>query len=543
MIFYYLMHTYNQLVKNQAREKLIKHAIHSLTTSRRDSFLVSKNHLTKITDHFNAQFRAVLGVNHFDFINQYNWQFFGKRNSWCDFYDTICKTKTAGELKVLYLSGPEPYNDIEVLCNEGIRLENIWAIELDKNVYEKAVKSLVDENIHIKLHRGSLAEFFESTNHEFDIIYFDACTPVLSPQQSPLEILKQIFLNKRLTGLSALITNFAEPGTNYNWGEIMATWFAGKESAEVPPEDDGFGMNPGEKSAEYDKYSKHINEHLQSYYDAFLTFFIPTLAAEIIPMWQFASLGSVQNNHLLNEQVLQKELKAIRNFMPDIQSASDFATKVPHYLLAVEAYPLLNWARSVRDYLPNGHILQRFIESNRKKMTIEDAVYICTLLKRFEEADTGFNTFIYNICGDKLRDTLTELDFFDRYMGISCDIPMKNLFIELLIGLYGYPYIAHAGKSLALKYKAKDTWMYSNVYVFDQCRYLYDFMPTLDLWENFFKTLPNQTIVRGCIDGIYRNHFQLNWSLFKWGFMEEMYWDWGHAVLSERINLNKDMEM
>ncbi len=532
------MHSYNQDVKKEARQKLIKHAIHSLTVARQDSFLVSKDHLTKVTDYFNAQFLAVLGSKYFDVMNQYNWQFFGKKNSWMEFYDTVCKPKTAGELKVLYLSGPEPYNDIEVLCNEGIRLENIWAIELDKGVYEKAVKSLVDANIHVKLHRGSLAEFFESTNHEFDIIYFDACSPVLSPQQSPLEILKQIFVNKRLTGLSALITNFAEPGTNYDWGEILATWFASKESEEVPPEDHDLGMTAGEKSAEHKKYSQHINKHLHSYYDAFLTRFIPALAAEIIPMWQFASLGSVQNNHLLNEQVLPKELKRIKDYMPDIQTMKDLVTKVPHYLLAVDAYPLLNWARSVKDYLPDDHILQRFIGSNRKKMTVEDALYICTLLKSFEEAGTGFNTFIYNICGDKLRHTLTTLDFFDRDLGISCDIPMKNLFVELLIGLYGYPYVAHAGKILALKYKAKETWMYSNVYVFDQCRYLYDFIPTLDLWENFFRTLPNQTIVRGCIDGIYRNHFQLNWSFFKWGFMAEAYGDWGHAALAERENLN-----
>ncbi len=532
------MQTYNQNVKNEAREKLVKHAIQTLTSERTDSFLVSKEHFIKITDHFNSLFFRFLGSKNFEFINEYNWLFFGGKNSWLEFYESKCKPKLASELKVLYLSGPEPYNDIDILCNNGISIKNIWAIESDKKVYEQAMQSLIEANIQIKIHRGSLAEFFELTNHEFDIVYFDACTPILSPQQSPLEIIKQLFLNKRLTGLSALITNFAEPGDNYNWGDILATWFATKEFYEVPPEDDQFGMGALEKSGAFSSYSNFINQHLDSYYDTFLTHFIPTIASEIIPMWQLSSLGSVQSNHLLNEQSLQKELKAIKTHKINAKTTKELIDEIQHYLLAIDAYPLLNWARLINENLSKDHTLRRFIDSTRKKMTIEDALYIGSLLKRFEEADTGFKTFIHNICGEKLKDTITKLDFFDRYMNLTCDIPMKNLLIELLMGIYGHPYIAHAGKTIGLKYKAKDTWMYSNVFVFDQCRYLYDFLPTLDLWESFFENYPNQTIIRGCIDEIRRNHLYLNNSLFKWGFIEDVHGQFGSSQLSERVNLN-----
>lgn len=125
-------------------------------------------------------------------------------------------------------------------------------------------------------------------------------------------------------------------------------------------------------------------------------------------------------------------------------------------------------------------------------------------------------------------------------MHLTCDIPMKNLYIELLIGLYGHPYIAHASKSISLKYKAKETWMYSDVFIFDQCRYLYDFLPTLDLWQSFFQNWAKQVIVRGCIDGIRRNHLHLNTELFKWGFIEGVYGnEFGQANLADRINLNE----
>lgn len=535
--------TYKQEIKNISREKLIKHAISSLTAKRMDSYLVTKEHLENITEYFNSMLFSTRQWRDSDNEgkNLYNWLYWGGKASWMEFYDTICKPKSANELKVLYLSGPEPYNDIDVLCSNGIRLENIWAIESDKPTYSKAVQSLIESGVQIKIHRGNLAEFFELTNHEFDIIYCDACSPLLSPQQSPLETIKQIFLNKRLSSLSALITNFAEPSNNYNWNEIFAAWFGTRDSLCVPESDKEFGGIP-EKVQFYTEYCQDINLHLSSYYDKFLTSFIPNLGSEIIPMWQLTSLSSVQSNHLLNEQSLFKELKSIREYKCNIESVRDLIYNVQHFLLAIDAYPLLNWTRIIRETFPKDHVLNKFLDSNRRKLTIEDALYIGSLLKRFEEAQTDFNTFIYNICGEKLKETLVNLDFFDRNMHIACDIPMKNLFVELLIGLYGHPYIAHAGKNLSLKYKAKETWMYSDVFIFDQCRYLYDFLPTLDLWDSFFQNLANQTIVRGCIDGIRRNHLQLNASLFKWGFIEGVYGNgFGQANLEDRINLNESL--
>lgn len=532
------MHTYNQQLKNESRSRLIQHAIKSLTEQRQDSFLVTKGHFEKISGHFNELWMKAFKAGNIDFFNTYNWLFFGGKNSWYQFYDNVCKGKAASELKVLYLSGPEPRLDVEIFCNNGILLENIWAIESDKKTYEQALDSLKESGIHIKIHRGSLTEFFELTSHEFDIVYLDACSPIISPNQSPLETLKQIFLNKRLTGLSALVTNFSEPGSNYNWGDILATWFVSKEYYEVPAEEEHVGMDPLEKSVYFTKYGKHINSHLESYYELFLTHFIAAFASEVIPMWQVCSLGSVQNNHLLNEQRLQKELRKIKDLKADETDLKNFITKVQHYKLSIDGYPLLNWARMIEENFSNEHILHRFVQSNRKKMTMADALYIGSLLKRFEEADSGFSTFIYDICSDALRETLTKLDFFDRYMGVTCDIPMKNLFIELLLGLYGHPYIANVEKNLALKYKAKETWMYSNVFVFDQCRYLYDFLPTLDLWQNFFENWANQTIIRACIDGIRRNHLNLNEHLFKWGFIEGVPSEFTIPGLEKRIELN-----
>ena len=212
------MDTYNQEIKKISRERLLSHAIDSLTKKRATSILVTRKHFDKITEHFNALFYQCLDGKHPEIEAMYKQDFENKRLEWFKHYSNYTKPKSAKELKVLYLCGPEPLNDITVLLNNGIKLENIWGVESDKASYNSAIESLRNVNMPIKIHRGKLAEFFEFTNHEFDIIYFDACSPILSPKDSPLEILKQIFVSKRLTNQSALITNFAEPGTNYDWG-------------------------------------------------------------------------------------------------------------------------------------------------------------------------------------------------------------------------------------------------------------------------------------------------------------------------------------
>lgn len=531
--------TYNQEIKNKSRQRLISHAILALTSERNESFLVSKDHFNRITDHFNALMHQGVGPGEFDFHNIYNWMFHGAKGSWIDFYDSICTPKTAGELKVLYLSGPEPLNDIEVLCDHGIRLENIWAIESDRNNYNAALADLKEAQVHIKIHRGKLNEFFEVVNHEFDIIYYDACSPIISPNGSPLEVLKQIFANRRLTSLSVLITNFAEPKENYNWGDILGSWFCTKDTYEVPKADNKLGWETFMKVDSFADYSKYITENLHEYYDVFLTHFISTFAAEMVPMWQTLSLGSFQNKYLLNEQALFKKLQAIRDYKIEVDKLEEFINQVPHFALAIEAYSLLNWTNMIRTKLPESDVLNRFLSDKKKQVSLEDALYVGTLLKRFEENESGFKTFIMDICSDQLRKLLTNIDFFDRKMRITCDIPMKNLFVELLYGIYGYPYIAHAGKSLSLKYKAKETTMFSNVFVFDQCRYLYDYLPTPDLWESFFENKAHQTIIRGSIDGIRRNHIELNSSLFIWGFIEGVFGEFGLTTLSERENLNQ----
>ena len=531
------MATYKQPEKETARQLLIRAAVEYLTIERQSTFIVSPEKFEKIYDHFKSLFFGFLRDGDINTKNQLSWLLLGKKRNWLEFSQGYRQPKSPSTLKVLYLSGPEPLNDLQVFLDLGISLSNIWAVESEKSEYARALEDLKHSGIQIKLHRGNLAEFFELTNHTFDIIYLDACTPIISNNYNPLETLKQIFTNRRLSDLSVLITNFSEPKESDKWAKYLAPWYVGSNEFAAPGADIAYGKDALTKATEFDEYARHVQEHIPEYYSHFLTQFIPVLSAEIIPMWQAFSLSAVQNNHLLNEGALFKMIADIREQKPNGNSMNDLVRTIQHYLLAVDSYPLLNWSRLSIEHNPNNSPITRFLKSHRRKLTLEDALFIGALLKNIEETPSGFNTRILDICSPALRECISKLDFFDRRLRLTCDVPMKNLFIELLVGLYGFPYIANVERCSALTYKAKDTVMYSNLFTFDQCRYLYDFLPTVDLFEAFFDHLPNQFVVRACIDTIHRNHVELNPQLFKWGFIEGLYGEFGAIHLEDRISV------
>lgn len=529
---------YNQEIKNKSREKLISDAVFALTKDRKDSYVIGENNFDTILTHFKELYHSYFERFKPTIIDAINQELAKSIESWKIHLNNHIIEKKASALKVLYLAGPEPSNDIEVLLKYGVLVNNIWAIEFDKSTYESALQNLLDNGLHIKLHRGSLREFFEQTNHEFDIIYFDACSPIISPKNDPVATLNEIFSKKRLAPLSALITNFAEPKENYNWGKIMAPWFAAHYEGESPAVDYKCKLEGNEKALFIEEYCGYVEKFKHEYYDKFITHFIPALAGEIIPLHQVISIPSVQNKYFLENNQLIKLFNEIKNNKETAENWDSFFKTVSHFKLAVDAYPLLNWVRFSKDILlDNNHSIIRFIDNKTQKISIEQSMYIGTLIKSYEESNSGFNTYADKVCSPLFKEMIDNLDFFDRNLGLTCDIPMKNLIIEFLFGIYAFPYIANSNKTFSYKYTAKETCMYSNVFVFDQCRSLFDYIPSIEFFSDFFKILPNQMIIRSGIDCIRRSHMDLNNNIFKWGLIEQIDKKFGWFELKERIEI------
>lgn len=528
---------YDQEEKNIAREKLIINAIQSLTTERRESTLVGNQHMNAMLDNFLSLIAMYLAKQGKSFnIDRYKKKLF---KEWSVLYEAKNNEKQPHQLKVLYLAGPQPTNDLNVLLENGIKPYNIWAVEAETDKFKKAVTDLKKKKNYIRLHKGSLKSFFESYPENFDIVYFDACTSLFSKSYNPLVVLQELFINRRLNSLSALITNFSEPESALyeEWGKTLACWYAARlDDCPFSTLESEFA-DVNNRVNEIDLYSEFIANRIPEYYSDFIRRFIPSFASEIVPFLKITTFQSISSK--LFKENKNKNLLSEND---DIEGNSfeEILSQIPHYMLAIGEYPLLNWARLSNEKLSNKNPLKEYFKNQKG---VFNSIVTCTQLKSFEEGYSGFNTLIKEICSERLIGVLDNIDFFDRNIPLTTDVPMKNLITELIIGQYSFPYIANLNSQLSLKYKAtgKETWMYSDVFILDQCRYLYDLLPTLELLEDYFKNnIEEQIIIRCCIDGILRNHFHLNNHFLKGGFIESLYDDrFSYSVLDDRLNINE----
>lgn len=100
---------------------MIKNAIEALTSQRESSFLVGVDNFNRITQHFKSLYLSCLKED----SSSFNFEFEKISKEWSTHYKNHIDNKDASALKVLYLSGPEPQNDIEVFLKYGISISNI----------------------------------------------------------------------------------------------------------------------------------------------------------------------------------------------------------------------------------------------------------------------------------------------------------------------------------------------------------------------------------------------------------------------------------
>ena len=118
------------------------------------------------------------------------------------------------------------------------------------------------------------------------------------------------------------------------------------------------------------------------------------------------------------------------------------------------------------------------------------------LLKHFQEGHTNSSKFMF------------------------CDPPREEDYLCLTVGLlYGqmaYPSFPVINKSLRLKYTAKDRQMFSDVFIFDKCRYLYENFPSIHFCELAMKELWQQMVFRMVVDGLRKHIAYVYNDVFTW---------------------------
>lgn len=481
---------YRSPIKNEARGKALYHAVECLTQYRDKSVIVPLDQFEKTVEYVCDELDQLFPVPHKQAAEH--------RAAFARLHRARVGRKSPAELMVLFLAGPKPSNDIRVLQELGIPLEIMWAIEGSKDVFKETIEDLQGKGLGIRIYRGNLADFLEMVPQQFDIVYYDSCSPLLGGTPNTIGVLRKLFVNQRLAPLSVLITNFSEAGWRTDtkvWAKRLGTWTALRQSEEPPQE--------------LEEHFEEIEGDLPNYYGKFITKFLVEFAGQLLPWWRAVALPGVQREFFSSEKALDDALRVETEFQQTIEGS----------LFQHSFEELRNVAcLASGTLLPDDPLRKQFFDHQIGKVKLTNAIHLAAFMRNFGSGMTKDQDAVYRAaCSDEL---VVALEFFrwfdyDKEEGskIFTDFPGPHLLADLLLGIYGFPYHANINWLKRWKYTAQETPMYLDAIVFDQCRYFYDLAPTLPLFRDTLG-FGRQIVLRCCMDAIFRHSRNVGMDLF-----------------------------
>ena len=166
------METYQQDVKEISRELVWEHAITSLTTNRERNEVLSPQYVKQLWDYSKKRVMEYVGDDTLIFHEN-------TIKEWLGYQKNIYKLKSPCDLKIAYLCGPEPENDLKYILGYGVRIENVYAFESDNKAYDSAIQHLHHTYPLLKIIKGKIEEFVQMHSVKFDIVYLDLMGPLI----------------------------------------------------------------------------------------------------------------------------------------------------------------------------------------------------------------------------------------------------------------------------------------------------------------------------------------------------------------------------
>ena len=487
------MTNYNQESKNKVRELMLKSAIAALTSKRHSSELIDRKKLRVTFDHFLSLIEhAHQSRSRF---NELHVAAEAELSEWMKF-DACCnRPRKACELKVLYLCGPSPTNDLAVLLEHGINIHNVWAIASTEDS-AAAHRQLSQFTLSLKIHEGSLAEFFETYNEVFDLIYFDACGPFMGGKPSTLFPLLSILERQRLAPKAALITNYSAPPEDGPARERyvnLATAYFHPRYNDIPDVVSKSKLDPAVFAVEPELLKEFITGKLDPVYSDLITQLTIDLATVIIPNLRAFSMPAFLKKHAGEQNLVGPLITRQAGDGLDEKGLPGDRWLLPG------AYPILSLVDRLEEYNPSEPLLIALRSHKRQGISFKHLISVSELTKSVVEGN-------WDILSRELLIAI-GCSWFDYEARITCDIPLPNLLVNALIGTYGRPYFYNPKLSRRVKYVSSVREMYCDLFVFDQCRSFFDWFPTVQACPSRFRSTPFQIVARCLIDRLSWAHF------------------------------------
>ncbi len=500
--------TYNQEQKITVREETLEAAIDALTDKDKPATLIDKGYVRKVRNYLlekgSAKDKELAAKLSDDALQK-----------WEHYFELNNRTKNVGELKVAYFSGPNPENDIRVLNKYGILPENVWAFESENRTYNAAVVAALESEFpYIKILKGKIQNFLEYSPIKFDIVYLDFCGRITS--NATLPVVTDLFKRQALNSPGAIITNFAYPNQELNPEQWLNTIKLGVNylyPKHFTESFDGLGGRWSETPSVFGYLPEDLlaigKENPFNIYSQFVTRVVMDLGSYIVPAQRFAkSLGW---NLIFNKPCAEVELP--EDYYEDLMEFPDEHSIVSGLQCMLPFKDGFTGedvtddpdqdveAMMDEDFPPFQTAFAKMLSINSNEEILMD------ILKKmdFLMDEDGDAEKFYK---DSLKAIANNWNWETQH--VFCDVFLFHQLKDLLVRQLSIPYHYNIDASRRWVYTAKQTPMFQDLFVFDECRYLYDWMPTLDMFENSVTVMERQLILRFVLDGLSKHRFYYN---------------------------------
>ncbi|MEQ5326891.1 hypothetical protein [Proteus sp. fly-1008] len=545
------MTTYKQQVKELSREEIWSQAIDKLTINRKQQKIIKTETIRKLWDY---SFNEALP-------HKYSNPNMSVLQAWEEFADEIYGSRKPSNLKIAFFCGPEPENDLNILTKLGVRVENVWAIEMDGTTYRSALDSAKEKYPTLKIFNGDIVDLMQITSFKFDIIYLDFTATLLTRKPAPIHTINSIFENNSLADLGVLIINSALPNATEDNINFLSSYFAShtflEKSIYSGSDEDSYHVE-GRLSYSYftkreieenedpeDKvFETLVRDNFNQAYGAFSSHYPYLFASYLAPIFKVASNERLKNLFLnKNEEDINQAIEKIstpneivEKYMNNEEEEEEDFEGMELFEDA-ENYPFWSFVDYLNDYEGNAckFWYSEFIKNRHNKTSYLKCAQLYDLLKN--------GSYIYKkVLSPTLSNCISEIEksIPDRRSPFFCDVPMPHLWVELALNHLGNAYHINTDQHWRARYKAKSREMYLDMFSFDNCRPLYDWLPMLELYGNDLKAMERQVIIRACMDLITKqSHYLSTVSYYGANLVDAHTKEWPNfSEFESRINLN-----
>lgn len=478
--------TYKQETKNTVRHTVIRRAVELLTSERARACCVRHSYVRDVYDYFNdlSESHEQEEVRKIDISYIQEWE---------TMHANALGAKRPEELTVCYLAGPEPENDFSELVSMGIKPQNIWAFECERNTYLQALTSIDSTSfMQPKLIKTSIETFFKDSPKTFDIVYIDACASLISDQHA-LRCIAALFNYHRLNSPGVLISNFAYLDESselekQQYADVISRYNFVKNNRNAHLVD-----HQGEIifSDGYESERKKIEENLEDAYGDFISAMICNVASISIPTVRFC------NSYYL--QALS-DTRPVPIGLLQFQDVNTIKDNTLYKYLVMNCFLRQN---------SSGFQGVSKVDKLMREITAPNAS--CDLLSSFNKLyevktkGVGVSSNLNNV-----------LAFFDKAQSMYqfLDKPNRLLFFDAVISQLSHPMHYVSDKAFRLTYVAKQKRMFTDLMLFDECRYLYDWLPAIHQIPNAFSNPSWQYTFRFALDGLIKQRINYNNEFF-----------------------------